>query len=68
MGRHRSDPLEQRKLTLMRQMAGQSASYSLGGRKKEGKHARPKPSMPTIFTIEHLERTKKLLKDYDDGR
>lgn len=47
MGRRRDDPIEERKLTLMRISAGRTrGDYSLSGRVKEGGYARRKPSMP----------------------
>lgn len=49
MGRRRDDPIDERKLTLMR-IANGAARYdfSLAGRSKEGSYARRKPSMPKM--------------------
>lgn len=49
MGRRRDDPIEERKLRLMRIAAGASRTqYSLSGRVKEGGYAPRKPSLPKL--------------------
>ncbi len=42
MGISRSDPIERRRLALLRQSAAQTNKFSIGGQEKKGGHA-PRP-------------------------
>lgn len=48
MTTRRSDPIEKRRLTLMRQGAAQTEKYGIGGIEKKGQHAPRRPGMPKM--------------------
>ncbi len=48
MGVRRSDPIEKRRLTLMRQALSKNNKFSIGGIEKKGRYA-PKPiTLPSL--------------------
>lgn len=59
MGRKRTDPIEERKRTLMRIANGQYRKYSLSGREKQGGYAPRKPSLPKMPWDDKPEETDK---------
>jgi hypothetical protein len=53
MGLLRSDPIEKRKLALMRQAKSKNNKFSIGGIEKKGGHA-PKPiTLPSLKDLKN---------------